>query len=103
MCGGRLEIVPCSHVGHIFRKRSPYKWRTGVNVLKRNSIRLAEVWLDEYKEYYYERINNQLGDFGDISSRWNSWKVFFNLKFFYFPYFLEATCSFSHTIFYKNF
>jgi polypeptide N-acetylgalactosaminyltransferase len=69
MCGGRLEIVPCSHVGHIFRKRSPYKWRSGVNVLKRNSIRLAEVWLDNYKEYYYERINNQLGDFGDISER----------------------------------
>lgn len=43
MCGGTLEIVPCSHVGHIFRKRSPYKWRTGVNVLKRNSVRLAEV------------------------------------------------------------
>jgi polypeptide N-acetylgalactosaminyltransferase len=69
MCGGTLEIVPCSHVGHIFRKRSPYKWRTGVNVLKRNSIRLAEVWLDEYKQYYYERINNQLGDFGDVSAR----------------------------------
>ena len=63
MCGGTLEIVPCSHVGHIFRKRSPYKWRTGVNVLKRNSIRLAEVWLDEYKQYYYERINNQLVSF----------------------------------------
>ncbi|CAI5445034.1 unnamed protein product [Caenorhabditis angaria] len=69
MCGGTLEIVPCSHVGHVFRKRSPYKWRTGVNVLKRNSIRLAEVWLDEYKQYYYERINNQLGDFGDVSGR----------------------------------
>ncbi|CAB3401455.1 unnamed protein product [Caenorhabditis bovis] len=69
MCGGTLEIVPCSHVGHVFRKRSPYKWRTGVNVLKRNSIRLAEVWLDDYKQYYYERINNQLGDFGDVSSR----------------------------------
>lgn len=63
MCGGTLEIVPCSHVGHIFRKRSPYKWRTGVNVLKRNSIRLAEVWLDEYKKYYYERINNNLASY----------------------------------------
>lgn len=60
MCGGTLEIVPCSHVGHIFRSRSPYKWRTGVNVLKRNSIRLAEVWMDEYKKYYYQRIGNDL-------------------------------------------
>lgn len=60
MCGGVLEIIPCSHVGHIFRKRSPYKWRTGVNVVKKNSIRLAEVWMDEYKKYYYERFNNDL-------------------------------------------
>lgn len=60
MCGGTLEIVPCSHVGHIFRKRSPYKWRTGVNVVKKNSIRLAEVWMDEYKNYYYERFNYDL-------------------------------------------
>ena len=69
MCGGTLEIVPCSHVGHIFRKRSPYKWRTGVNVLKRNSIRLAEVWLDDHKKYYYDRIGGDLGNFGDISER----------------------------------
>jgi len=69
MCGGTLEIVPCSHVGHIFRKRSPYKWRSGVNVLKRNSIRLAEVWLDEYKKYYYDRIGYDLGNFGDVSER----------------------------------
>jgi len=69
MCGGTLEIVPCSHVGHIFRKRSPYKWRSGVNVLRRNSIRLAEVWLDDYKKYYYDRIGHDLGDYGDISSR----------------------------------
>lgn len=60
MCGGTLEIIPCSHVGHIFRSRSPYKWRSGVNVLRRNSIRLAEVWMDEYKKYYYQRIGNDL-------------------------------------------
>ncbi|XP_026327122.1 putative polypeptide N-acetylgalactosaminyltransferase 9 isoform X2 [Hyposmocoma kahamanoa] len=69
MCGGSLEIVPCSHVGHIFRKRSPYKWRTGVNVLKKNSVRLAEVWLDDYSKYYYQRVGNDKGDYGDISSR----------------------------------
>ena len=69
MCGGTLEIVPCSHVGHIFRKRSPYKWRKDVNVVVRNSVRLAEVWLDDYKKYYYDRIGNRLGNYGDISSR----------------------------------
>ncbi|XP_065560666.1 putative polypeptide N-acetylgalactosaminyltransferase 9 isoform X2 [Artemia franciscana] len=69
MCGGTLEIIPCSHVGHIFRKRSPYKWRSGVNVLKRNNVRLAEVWLDEYAQYYYQRIGNDKGDYGDVSSR----------------------------------
>ena len=60
MCGGALEIIPCSHVGHIFRKRSPYSWKSGVNVVKKNSVRLAEVWMDDYKKYYYERFNNDL-------------------------------------------
>ena len=58
MCGGTLLTVPCSHVGHIFRDRSPYKWLPGVNVIRKNSVRVAEVWLDQYKELYYERINN---------------------------------------------
>ena len=49
--------------------RSPYKWRSNVNVVVRNSVRLAEVWLDDYKKYYYNRIGNSLGEFGDISSR----------------------------------
>ncbi|XP_028967856.1 putative polypeptide N-acetylgalactosaminyltransferase 9 [Galendromus occidentalis] len=69
MCGGRLEIVPCSHVGHVFRKRSPYKWLKGVNVLKKNSVRLAKVWMDEYAQYYFDRIGPDLGDYGDISER----------------------------------
>ncbi|KAH8284509.1 hypothetical protein KR018_002448 [Drosophila ironensis] len=69
MCGGTLEIIPCSHVGHIFRKRSPYKWRSGVNVLKKNSVRLAEVWMDEYAKYYYHRIGNDKGDWGNVTDR----------------------------------
>ena len=27
------------------------------------------MWLDEYKEYYYDRIGHDLGNYGDISSR----------------------------------
>ena len=60
MCGGTLEIIPCSHVGHIFRKRSPYSWSTDVDVVKKNSVRLAEVWMDDYKKFYYERFNYDL-------------------------------------------
>ena len=60
MCGGTLETIPCSHVGHVFRKRSPYKWGARANPLKHNLIRLAEVWLDEFKTYYYQRLNYDL-------------------------------------------
>jgi hypothetical protein len=69
MCGGELVCAPCSHVGHIFRKRSPYKWPSNVNVVRKNTVRLAEVWLDDYKKYYYERLDNELGDYGDVSER----------------------------------
>ena len=60
MCGGTLLTVPCSQVGHIFRDRSPYKWMPGVDVVKKNSVRVAEVWMDDYKSLYYERLHNKL-------------------------------------------
>jgi polypeptide N-acetylgalactosaminyltransferase len=60
MCGGNLLTVPCSHVGHVFRERSPYKWLPGVDVVRKNSVRVAEVWMDDFKNIYYERLNNIL-------------------------------------------
>lgn len=46
MCGGRLEIIPCSRVGHIFRQRRPYG--LGIDSMGRNAARTANIWLDEY-------------------------------------------------------
>ncbi|ELU01679.1 hypothetical protein CAPTEDRAFT_140956 [Capitella teleta] len=69
MCGGTLETLPCSHVGHIFRKRNPNHSAKHGNFVQRNSVRTAEVWMDEYKYLYYDRIGNHIGDFGDVSDR----------------------------------
>ncbi|XP_029439196.1 polypeptide N-acetylgalactosaminyltransferase 10 [Rhinatrema bivittatum] len=54
MCGGKMEDIPCSRVGHIYRKYVPYKVPVGVS-LARNLKRVAEVWMDEYAEYIYQR------------------------------------------------
>eukprot|EP00448_Togula_jolla_P005141 CAMPEP_0170610752 /NCGR_PEP_ID=MMETSP0224-20130122/22827_1 /TAXON_ID=285029 /ORGANISM="Togula jolla, Strain CCCM 725" /LENGTH=586 /DNA_ID=CAMNT_0010936149 /DNA_START=114 /DNA_END=1871 /DNA_ORIENTATION=+ len=68
MCGGTLEMIPCSHVGHIFRSESPYMSGAG-GIIKKNLVRVAEVWMDDYKKLYYERMNFDLGDFGDVAER----------------------------------
>ncbi|CAB3261270.1 unnamed protein product [Arctia plantaginis] len=67
MCGGSMEIVPCSHVGHVFKMKSPYK--DDDKILKKNFVRLAKVWLDDYAKYFYERIGNDIGEYGNITER----------------------------------
>jgi polypeptide N-acetylgalactosaminyltransferase len=72
MCGGRLEIVPCSRylylysctcmcdprVGHVFRKRRPYSStsRAGEDTQTRNSLRVAKVWLGSYIQHFYATV-----------------------------------------------
>ncbi|XP_029559238.1 polypeptide N-acetylgalactosaminyltransferase 13 isoform X2 [Salmo trutta] len=70
-CGGSLEIITCSHVGHVFRKATPYSFPGGTGqVINKNNRRLAEVWMDGFKDFFYiispgvARVG-----YGDVSSR----------------------------------
>ncbi|XP_044159099.1 polypeptide N-acetylgalactosaminyltransferase 3-like [Bufo gargarizans] len=73
-CGGQLEILPCSVVGHVFRSKSPHTFPKGTQVIIRNQVRLAEVWMDGYKEIFYRRNREaanivQQKSYGDLSKR----------------------------------
>ncbi|XP_015909150.1 polypeptide N-acetylgalactosaminyltransferase 11 [Parasteatoda tepidariorum] len=70
MCGGSLQIIPCSRVGHVFRRRRPYGSPAGEDTLTYNSLRVAHVWMDEYIENFFKvRPDARNKSYGDISSR----------------------------------
>jgi len=69
-CGGRLEIIPCSRVGHVFRKRRPYGSPDGQDTNLYNSLRAAHVWMDGFIERFFDvKPNARSVDFGDVSER----------------------------------
>ncbi|CAN9516149.1 unnamed protein product [Ophioblennius macclurei] len=73
-CGGQLEIIPCSVVGHVYRTKSPHTFPKGTEVITRNQVRLAEVWMDDFKTIFYRRNKNAAtmareNNYGDISDR----------------------------------
>ncbi|XP_049868338.1 N-acetylgalactosaminyltransferase 7 isoform X2 [Pectinophora gossypiella] len=76
MCGGSIEWVPCSRVGHVYRAFMPYSFgnlaknRKG-SLITINYKRVIETWFDEeHKEYFYTRepMATYL-DMGDISDQ----------------------------------
>jgi len=71
MCGGELLIVPCSRVGHVFRRVHPYNFPDGkTNTLIWNTRRIIEVWLDEFKRFYYDaRPAAKQKTYGSIQER----------------------------------
>ncbi|XP_066977133.1 probable N-acetylgalactosaminyltransferase 9 isoform X2 [Macrobrachium rosenbergii] len=70
MCGGTLETIPCSRVGHIFRSFHPYTFPGNKDTHGLNTARLAETWMDGYKRLFYlYRPELEHAEYGDVSER----------------------------------
>ncbi|CAJ1432879.1 unnamed protein product [Effrenium voratum] len=67
-CGGRILIVPCSRMGHVFRAKNPYV--VHVPEVMKNTKRAALVWLDQHLEDYYKKVPYARRiEAGDVSER----------------------------------
>ncbi|NXQ04900.1 GLT15 acetylgalactosaminyltransferase, partial [Vidua macroura] len=53
LCGGSVEIIPCSRVGHVYRNHFPRAF-SYEDAIVRNRIRIAETWLGSFKENFYK-------------------------------------------------
>ncbi|NWS09323.1 GLT15 acetylgalactosaminyltransferase, partial [Motacilla alba] len=53
LCGGSVEIIPCSRVGHVYRNHFPRAF-SYEEAIVRNKIRIAETWLGSFKENFYK-------------------------------------------------
>ena len=52
-----MEIVPCSRVGHVFRNSVPYSFPSDRKAtVLRNLARVAHVWMDEYKDFFFASV-----------------------------------------------
>lgn len=72
LCGGSVEVVPCSRIAHIERTHKPYALDLNIH-MKRNALRVAETWFDQYAKNVLIAWNLPLQghgiDIGDISER----------------------------------
>lgn len=79
-CGGSIEWIPCSRIGHIYRGPVPAGYHVADKckskndapyIVQKNYKRVIEVWWeDKYKEFFYTRdpLTRYL-DHGDISKQ----------------------------------
>ena len=62
LCGGRLDVVPCSHVAHLDRGFTdrPYGNLEASRYI--NMIRVANIWMDNYKSHILALLSPYLSE-----------------------------------------
>lgn len=107
LCGGSMEVLPCSRVAHIARMKKPYHSNIAFHT-RRNALRVAEVWMDEYKSNVYLAWNIPMEVRGGVEARveggWleyrtklvfqciNCWNCLHCLRFKFMFHFTLFTC-----------
>eukprot|EP00930_Biecheleria_cincta_P039149 TRINITY_DN26934_c0_g1_i1.p1 TRINITY_DN26934_c0_g1~~TRINITY_DN26934_c0_g1_i1.p1 ORF type:complete len:379 (+),score=61.10 TRINITY_DN26934_c0_g1_i1:46-1137(+) len=75
-CGGSIEIVPCSRMGHLFREPSHRPYDVDVDTVVYNYKRLAELWAKDHLDYFYkmkpEAVDMRLTDMEQVIDNYNS-------------------------------
>lgn len=58
-------------MGHVFRDKSPYSFPGGIsNVIVKNAVRVAEVWMDNWRDFYYEMNPGTQAVWTAAAARW---------------------------------
>ncbi|XP_064615484.1 putative polypeptide N-acetylgalactosaminyltransferase 9 [Liolophura sinensis] len=67
MCGGSMWVIPCSSVAHLFRLAKHRSFPFHLT----NILRVAHVWMDDYKHEVFERYGDVCNDrdVGNITDR----------------------------------
>lgn len=70
LCSGGMYEIPCARVAHLSKMHSAYRnTEKPSDFIGRNLKRVAEVWLDDYKQYFYQNdpLRYKNLDAGDLS------------------------------------
>ncbi|OWF40365.1 Polypeptide N-acetylgalactosaminyltransferase 5 [Mizuhopecten yessoensis] len=71
LCAGRVLTVPCSKVGHLFKlgvQSYSFGGADRDTVILKNLMRVAEIWLDEYKDTFYRVTAGRTQNFPQIDN-----------------------------------
>jgi len=72
-CGGRIEIVPCSRIGHLFRDPQHRPYDVQVTQVVQNYARLARIWLKDHIDIFNkmkpESLNMRFDDMKEMMER----------------------------------
>lgn len=72
LCSEGIRVVPCSRVMHLSKMFTAHRTsKDSIDFSARNLKRLTEVWMDEYKEYFYRNDQSRYDavDIGDLTAQ----------------------------------